>query len=51
LLAEWFAYGIYSGLGQWRGAGYGRFQVEDLAKVLKSGAYMGRVRRGEGTVP
>ena len=28
LLHEWFAYGRYSGLGQWRTGGYGRFEYE-----------------------
>lgn len=24
---EWLAYGIYTGLGQWRNGGHGRFKV------------------------
>jgi hypothetical protein len=28
LLREWFEYGQYSGLGQWRSAGWGRFTAE-----------------------
>jgi len=28
LMKEWFDYGIWYGFGQWRNAGYGRFQYE-----------------------
>jgi hypothetical protein len=33
LLREWFEYGQYSGLGQWRSAGWGRFTAE-IAPVV-----------------
>ena len=28
MLTEWFDYGVHRGLGQWRNAGYGRFEYE-----------------------
>ena len=31
MLAEWFEYGQFSGLGQWRSGGYGRFTAEITA--------------------
>jgi len=31
LLTEWFDYGAKRGLGQWRNAGYGRFEWEELS--------------------
>ena len=30
ILREWFDYGIYSGIGQWRNSGHGRFVWEEL---------------------
>jgi len=31
-LREWFDYGIFSGIGQWRNSGHGRFFWEELDK-------------------
>ena len=30
VLREWFDYGVYSGIGQWRNSGHGRFYWEEL---------------------
>ena len=30
LIREWLDYGIFSGIGQWRNSGHGRFTWEEL---------------------